>query len=47
MALRSENKERIADAIKHLPYLIRCNLDVHLHVDTLCNILMNITINEE
>lgn len=40
LALRSEDQNRIDQALKHLPYLIRNGLDLHVHGQTLSDILM-------
>ncbi|CAK87635.1 unnamed protein product (macronuclear) [Paramecium tetraurelia] len=40
LALRSEDQSRIEQALKHLPYLIRNSLDLHIHGQTLCDILI-------
>ncbi|CAD8084120.1 unnamed protein product [Paramecium sonneborni] len=40
LALRSEDQVRIDQSLKHLPYLIRNSLDLHIHGQTLCDILI-------
>ena len=40
LALRSEDQQRIDAALKHLPYLVRHGLDIHVHGETLCDILI-------
>lgn len=40
MSLRSENKDRIKETLKHLPYLIRKGLDIRVHGETLTTLLL-------